>query len=159
MVTMHNWFECKIQYDKIGIDDGKQKKVTDTYLVDALSFTEAEARIIEVVRPYMTGEFTVSNVARARIHEIFESPTGDFWYRAKVFFVVLDQEKGTEKKIPSTMLIQADDVKEAIAKLEEGMKGTMSDYEIAMIKVTPILDVIPYNAPQGSNQESDGTEK
>lgn len=151
---MHNWFECKIQYDKIGIDDGKQKKVTDTYLVDALSFTEAEARIIEVVRPYMTGEFTVSKVTRARIHEIFESPTGDRWYRAKVLFVVLDQEKGIEKKIPATMLIQADDIKEAIAKLEEGMKDTMSDYEIAMIKDTPILDVIPFNRQDNANSGS-----
>lgn len=153
MVTMHNWFECKIQYDKIGTDDGKQKKVTDTYLVDALSFTEAEARIIEVVRPYMTGEFTVSNIKRAKVYEIFESPTGDRWYRAKVLFVVLDQEKGTEKKIPSTMLIQADDIKDAIAKLEEGMKGTMSDYEIAMITDTPILDVVPYGAGKDKEEE------
>ena len=153
MVTMHNWFECKIQYDKIGIDDGKQKKVTDTYLIDALSFTEAEARIIEVVRPYMTGEFTVANVSRTRIYEIFESPTGDRWYRARVLFVVLDQEKGTEKKIPSIMLIQADDIKEAIAKLEESMKGTMSDYEIAMITDTPILDVVPFNRQDNSNDE------
>lgn len=153
MVTMHNWFECKIQYDKIGTDDGKQKKVTDTYLIDALSFTEAEERIIQVVRPYMTGEFTVANVKRTRIYEIFESPTGDYWYRAKVMFVVLDQEKGTEKKIPSVMLIQAEDIKDAIAKLEEGMKGTMSDYQIAMITETPILDVIPFQAKDEFEKE------
>jgi hypothetical protein len=150
---MHNWFETKIQYDKIGTDDGKQKKVTDTYLVDALSFTEAEARIIQEVRPYMTGEFIVSNIKRSRIYEIFEAPTGDRWYRAKVLFVVLDQEKGTEKKIPSTMLVQAGDIKEALNRLEEGMKGTMSDYEIAMITDTPLLDVIPFGAK--ANQEED----
>jgi hypothetical protein len=144
MVTMNNWFETKIQYDKIGTDDGKQKKVTDTYLIDAVNFTEAEARIILEVRPYMTGEFTVSNIKRTKIYEIFDSPTGDRWYKAKVLFIVLDQEKGTEKKVPSTMLIQAGDIKEALARLEEGMKGTMSDYEVAMIQDTPILDVIPF---------------
>jgi hypothetical protein len=144
MVTMNNWFETKIQYDKIGTDDGKQKKVTDTYLIDAVNFTEAEARIIKEVRPYMTGEFTVSNIKRTKIYEIFDAPTGDRWYKAKVLFIVLDQEKGTEKKVPSTMLIQAEDIKEALARLEEGMKGTMSDFEVAMIQDTPILDVIPF---------------
>jgi hypothetical protein len=144
MVTMNNWFECKIQYEKLSPDDGKQKKTTDTYLVDALNFTEAEARIIQEVRPYMTGEFTVSNIRRSRIYEIFDSPTGDRWYRAKVLFIVLDQEKGSEKKVPSTMLVQAENIQEALTRLNEGMKGTMSDYEIAMITDTPLLDVIPY---------------
>jgi hypothetical protein len=146
MVTMNNWFECKIQYDKISTEDGKQKKVTDTYLVDAVNFTEAEARIIEVVRPYMSGEFTVSNIRRTRLYELFEYPTGDRWYKSKVIFVVLDPEKGKEKRIPSTMMVQASDIKEALTRLEEGMKGTMSDYEIAMIMDTPILDVIPFGA-------------
>lgn len=145
MVTTHNWFQTQVQYDKIGLDDGKQKKVTDTYLIDAMSFTEAEARTIEIVRPYMTGEFTVNTAKRSRIYEIFESPSGDKWYKSKVFFIVLDQEKGTEKKIASTMLIQADTAKEAIENLIEGMKGTMSDYEIFSITETAILDVIPYS--------------
>lgn len=152
-VTMHNWFQTQVKYQKIGTDDGKQKTVTDTYLVDALSFTEAEARTIEHARPYMTGEFTVSAAKRSRVYEIFESPSGDKWYRAKILFVVLDQEKGTEKKIPSTMIIQADSIKEALQTLEEGMKGTMSDYEIAMITDTPILDVLPYKAPEASQED------
>jgi len=146
MVTMHNWFECKIQYEKISPDDGKQKKKTDTFLVDALSFTEAEARLIQEVSPYMSGEFTVANIKRTRVYELFDSPTGDRWYRAKVLFIILDQEKGTEKRVPSTMLVQASDIQEALTRLNEGMKGTMSDYEIAMITDTPILDVYPYAA-------------
>jgi hypothetical protein len=144
MVTMHNWFECKISYEKISPDDGKQKKTTDTYLVDAMSFTEAEARLIKEVQPYMAGEFTVSNIKRTKIYELFDSVTGDRWYKAKVLFVILDQEKGTEKRVPSTMLVQASDIQEALNRLNEGMKGTMSDYEIAMITDTPILDVYPY---------------
>jgi len=144
MSLMHNWFECKVQYEKMSLEDGLQKKTTETYLVDALSFTEAEARIIQETRPFTSGELTVANIKRTKFYEVFNAPTGDRWYRAKVLFIVLDQEKGTEKRVPSTMLIQASDIDEAISRLNEGMKGTMSDYEVAMITDTPILDVFPY---------------
>jgi hypothetical protein len=154
---MHNWFECKIQYEKLSTDDGKQKKSTDTYLVDALSFTEAEARLIKEVTPYMTGEFTVSNIKRSKIYEIFDSPEGDRWYRAKVMFIILDEEKGTEKKVPSNMLIQASDIQAALVRLHEGMKGTMSDFEVASISDTPILDIYPYGVDslRGNNDDTD----
>jgi len=155
MVTMHNWFECKIQYEKLSTEDGKQKKSTDTYLVDALSFTEAEARLIKEVTPYMTGEFTVSNLKRSKVYEIFDSPEGDRWYRAKVLFIILDEEKGTEKKVPSNMLIQASDIQAALVRLNEGMKGTMSDFEIASISDTPILDIFPYGADSINTQNAD----
>ena len=143
---MNNWFECKIQYEKIGTEDAKQKKVTDTYLVDAVNFTEAEARIIEVVRPFMSGEFTVSNIKRTKLYEIFDYPTGDRWFKAKVLFIILDPEKGVEKRVPSTMLVQAETIREALDRLDQSMKGTMSDYEVATISDTPILDVVPYGA-------------
>jgi len=127
MSQMNNWFECKIQYEKLSHEDGLQKKTTETYLIDALSFTEAEARILQETKPFTSGELTVSKVSRSRLYEVFDSPTGDIWYRAKVMFIVLDQEKGIEKRVPSTMLIQASDIEEAISRLNEGMKGTMSD--------------------------------
>ena len=155
MVTMHNWFECKIQYEKLSPDDGKQKKSTDTYLVDALSFTEAEARLIKEVTPYMTGDFTVANIKRSRIYEIFDSPEGDRWYRAKVLFIILDEEKGIEKKVPSNMLIQASDIQTALVRLNEGMKGTMSDFEVASISDTPILDIFPYGADASKGEATD----
>jgi len=155
MVTMHNWFETKIQYEKLSTDDGKQKKSSDSYLVDAMSFTEAEARIIKAVTPYMTGEFTVANIKRSKIYEIFESPEGDRWYRAKVLFIILDEEKGVEKKVPSTMMIQASDIQSALVRLNEGMKGTMSDYEIASISDTPILDIYPYGVDSINDRKQD----
>lgn len=158
MVTMHNWFECKIQYEKLNPDDGKQKKSTDTYLIDALSFTEAEARIIKEVTPYMTGEFTVANIKRSKIYEIFDSPEGDRWYRAKVLFIILDEEKGVEKKVPSTMMIQAADIQSALVRLNEGMKGTMSDFEVASITDTPILDIFPYGV-DSLNEKNRSTEE
>ena len=67
---MHNWFECKVSYEKI-MEDGKQKKVTEPYLVDALSFTEAEARIIEELTPFISGEFVIKDIKRAKLSEIF----------------------------------------------------------------------------------------
>ena len=144
---MHTWFEVKVQYEKLSTEDGIQKKTTETYLVDALSFTEAEARAIKEVQPYTSGELQVKAIKRTKFYEIFDAPTGDRWYKAKVLFIVLDQEKGTEKRTPSFMLIQASDTDEAMIRLNEGMKGTMSDYEVASISDTPILDVFAYVEP------------
>ena len=132
-----------------------QKKVTEPYLVDALSFTEAEARIIEEIRPFITGEFTVTDVKRARLSELFFNENGDRYYKVKVYFITLDEKTGAEKKISAQMLAQASDLKEAIAVLEEGMKGTMADYVIASVSETPIMDVFPYEAPE-EEKEDDG---
>jgi hypothetical protein len=125
-----------------------QKKVTEPYLVDALSFTEAEARIIEEIRPYITGEFTVTDIRRARFSEIFFNESGDRFYRIKVFFITLDEKSGAEKKSASQMLAQASSLKDAIAVMEDGMKGTMADYTIASVAETALLDVFPYTAPE-----------
>ncbi len=94
---MHNWFECKVSYEKI-LENGMQKKVTEPYLVDALSFTEAEARIIEEIKPYISGEFTISDIKRAKYNELFFNDNGDRFYKAKVMFISLDEKSGTEKK-------------------------------------------------------------
>jgi hypothetical protein len=143
--NMHNWFECKIKYEKTAAD-GKIVKVTETYLVDALSFTEAEARIIEKMSPFISGEFTVTAIRRARINELFFNENGDKWYRARVNFITLDEEKGIEKKTAVTMLVQANDTKEAGAGIVEGMKGCMADYVIASVTETSIMDVYKYDA-------------
>ena len=144
---MLNWFECKIKYEKTA-DDGKIVKVLESYLVDALSFTEAEARINEEMKPFISGEFIVSSVRRARINELFTNVNGDKWYRCRVFFISLDEEKGIEKRIATTMMVQANDVKEAWDGLKEGMKGSMADYQVAAITETAIMDVYPFAAPQ-----------
>lgn len=142
---MYNWFECKVSFDKI-MEDGKQKKVTEAYLVDALSFTEAEARIIEEVAPFISGEFTVKDIKRAKISEIFLNENGDRFYKIKVYFIALDAKSLTEKKTAAQMLAQASNLKEAVAVLEEGMKGTLADYKIASVTETQLMDVFPYEA-------------
>ena len=96
---MHNWFECKVRYEKT-MENGVQKKVTEPYLVDALSFTEAEARIIEEMTPFMSGEFLVSDIKRAQYSELFESfeEAADKWFKAKLTFITLDEKSGKVKK-------------------------------------------------------------
>jgi len=140
---MHNWFETKISYEK-EIEGGMMKKVTEPYLVDALSFTEAEARIIKEMTPFMSGEFTVANIKRANYTEIFEDEAGDRWYKAKVIFISIDEKSGVEKKTASNMLVQALTIHQAIENLDKGMKGTMADYEIASMTETMLMDIFPY---------------
>lgn len=154
---MHNWFECKVSYEKM-MENGMQKKVTEPYLVDALSFTEAEARIIEEIRPYITGEFVVADIKRARLSELFFNETGDRFYRIKVQFITLDEKSGAEKKTAAQMLAQASTLKEAIGVLEEGMKGTMADYTIASVVETQLMDVFPFSAEKIPSTPKSGEE-
>ena len=140
---MDNWFECTIRFDKI-MPNGISKKVSERYLVDSISFTEAEARIIEEIRPFISGEFTVADIKRARLNEIFFNENGDRFYKIKIYFITLDEQSGRENKTPAYMLVQASTIDEAKNNLTEGMNGTMADYVVESIKETKIVDVFPY---------------
>ncbi|HIU88763.1 MAG TPA: DUF4494 domain-containing protein [Candidatus Caccomonas pullistercoris] len=142
---MNEWFECKIKYEKT-MDNGQVKKVTEPYLVDAINFTEAEKRIIEEMTPFMTGEFQVADIKRARYAELFETPgdEADRWFKCKLTFVTLDEKSGAEKKTSQNVLVQAGDLRGAIKRLDEGMKGSMMDYVISSVAETPIMDVYHY---------------
>jgi len=137
---MAQWFECKVRYDKL-MENGMQKKVNEPYMVDALSFTEAEARIIEEVTPFISGDFSVSAVKRTNISEIFWDDSADKWYHVKVNFITIDEKCAVEKKTTSHILVAASDFKGALDNFMEGMKGTMADFEIASIAETTIMDV------------------
>ena len=150
---MHSWFECKVSFEK-ELENGMQKKVTEPYLVDALSFTEAEARIIEEIRPFISGESTVTDIKRARLSELFFNENGDRFYKIKVYFITLDEKSGAEKKTAAQMLAQACTLKEAIAVLEEGMKGTMADYTIASVTETMLMDVFPFSVNDDKTPKS-----
>ena len=140
---MQKWFECTIKYEK-ELEEGKVAKTTERYLVDALTFTEAEARIIEEMKPFISGEFEVANINPQKYSELFWNENGDKWFKTKVNFIVLDEEKGVEKKVANYMLVQANDLKEARELLVDGMKGSQADWEIASISETKILDVYKY---------------
>jgi hypothetical protein len=150
---MYNWFECKVSYDKT-LENGMVKKVTEPYLVDALSFTEAEARIIEEIRPYISGEFTIADIKRAKLSELFFNEAGDRYFKAKVCFVTLDEKSGAEKRTATQMLAQANDLKDALAVIEQGMAGTLADYLIVSLSETTIVDVFPYSSEAKDNAEN-----
>lgn len=152
---MHMWFECKIRYEKV-METGMNKKVTEPYLVDSLSFTEAESRIIEERQPFISGEFTVTDIKRANYSELFPSDeeAADRWFACKLQFITLDEKSGAEKKTTTNVLVEAADLRDALKKLDEGMKGTMASYNAVNIKETAIVDVYPYTV-----QEEDGTKE
>lgn len=126
-------------------ENGTEKMVTEPFLFDALSFTEAESRVIEEVAPYITGEFTVSDIKRSRYSEIFlsEDDSADLFFKCKVLFITIN-ESGAEKKTATNMLVQASDLRDAIQKLDKGMEGCITDYQISSVVETAILDVYPY---------------
>lgn len=147
------YIETKVRFDKMQ-ENGTVKKVTESYLVDALSFTEAEARITEELKPYMSGDFSVSAVKKTKIAEIFKGE-GDRWYMVKVNFINFNEKTGAEKKSASHMLVPASNFDEAVSNFKEGMKGTMADYEIAGVTETAIMDVFPANLGSKPSTENE----
>lgn len=136
---MANYFETKVTFDKM-MENGTVKKTTDSYLVDALSFTEAEARTIEEVTPFMSGDFTVKACKRTKIAEIFNLGA-ERYYLAKVAFITIDEKTAAEKRTVFQILVGASDFTNAIEEFNDGMKNTMADFELVSLAETPIMDV------------------
>jgi hypothetical protein len=152
-MAFHTWFTCKIRYEKV-MENGIDKKVTESYLVDALSFTEAEARIIGELTPIISGEFTVSDIKRANYSELFpsEEEAADRWFKCKLVYITLDDKSGYEKKTASYVLVQAASTEDATKKLHEGMKGTLADYRIGSVVETTLMDVFPYHLEEETDE-------
>ena len=149
---MYIWFECKVRYEKT-MENGMVKKITEPYVVDAMSFTEAESRIIEIISHYVSGEFTIADIKRANYSEVFFNEDGDRWFKAKVQFITIDEKSGAEKRSSTNMLVQASNLRDALDKIDEGMKGTMSDYVVAAVNETAIMDVYPYEVKADDKPE------
>ncbi len=139
------WFECKIRYEKT-MEDGMQKKVTEVYTVDALSFTEAEQRIIEEMSSYISGEFEVADIKKAAYKEIFfsDDDIADRWYKAKLQFITIDEKSSKEKRSNVNYLVNAGTLNGAVNNIGTVMNGTMIDYVIASVAETQIMDVFEY---------------
>ena len=150
------WFECKIRFEKI-MEDGMQKRVTENYVVDALSFSEAEERIIEEMSSYISGEFDVTDIKKAAYKEIFfaDQDTADKWYKAKLQFITIDEKTDKEKRSNVVYLVQAGTLNGAVRSLDEVMGGTMIDYVIAAVNETTLMDVFEYKKSE-ANVESQG---
>lgn len=141
MKTLEKWFECKVKYDKV-LEDGCSKNVTDTYLIRAISFAEAEARVVEEVTPYMTGDFEVCACAKRNYQELIGSNNGERFYKVKVSFITLDEKTAKEKVTSNNILVQADNISAALSIIETSMKTYLVDYVIESIADTKYVDVI-----------------
>ena len=148
------WFECKIRYEKT-MEDDLQKKVTEAYVVDALSFSEAEERIIEEMSSYISGEFTVTDIKKAPYGEIFfsDQEMADSWYKAKLQFITIDEKTEKEKRTSVNYLVQAGSFNGAVKNLEEVMGGTMIDYTISSVAETTLMDVFEHVAKSTKQED------
>lgn len=148
------WFECKIRYEKM-MEDGMQKKVTEGYVVDALSFTEAENRIMEEMSAFISGEFTVTDIKKATYSEIFfdDKDSADKWYKARLQFITLDEKTNKEKRSSVNYLVNAGTLTDAVKNIEEAMGGTMIDYIISSVAETTLMDVYEYSVKKVQNDK------
>ena len=138
-------FECKVQYDKV-TEDGTNKKVTELYVVEAISFTEAESRIVEEMSQYISGEYEVKDIKKAKYKEIWLSDdvSADRYYKAKLQFITLDEKSGKEKRSNFVSLVEASTLNNAIKGIDAVMGKTAIDYTSVEAKETKIIDVIEY---------------
>lgn len=147
------WYECKVKYRKTD-DTGLQKVTTEPYLVDALSYTEAESRITQEMAAYISEEFKITNIKMASYAEIHPFENADRWFKSKVSLLAYDEESGKERKSNMYILVQANDIKEAFDNTISVMQGTMGDYTIPAISESPIMDVFPYfSGEEGETEE------
>lgn len=148
------WFEIKIKYDKI-MEDGLQKSVTEPYVMDALTFTEAEENIISEMSAFISGEFEVKDIKKASFRGIFfsDDPKDDRWYKAKVQFIIIDEKSGKEKYSSVNYLVQGRSLQNAIKNVEEVMNGGLQDWKFASIAETPFMDVFEHNEARTKKEE------
>ncbi|TDB58664.1 DUF4494 domain-containing protein [Arundinibacter roseus] len=143
---MASWYLGKIRYQKED-ETGKLKTTNEAYLVDALTYTEAEARLYKQIVTGVT-EFSVTAISRMRLADLLAYEDGDKWFKAKVVYYSLDEKSGKEKKVVNYMLVNAEDLAQALERLTESMRTMLVPYETTDINLTPILDVFPYEAEQ-----------
>ena len=149
---MRSWFTCKVRYQK---EDGQGKltKVTEPYLLDAMTFTEAETRIYEEMEHTIRGEFIVTSITKNKIAEIFNYDDADTWYMAKVSYIDVDEESGKEKKVTQQMLVAASSLKEAIERLEENLSTMLVPTKIIAMAETPLIEIFPYIGEEEETEE------
>jgi hypothetical protein len=151
---MQTWFEAKVKYQKMD-ENGRERNVSENFLLDAVSFTDAEARIISELQTMVRGEFTVTDIKRSKIAEVFPFEAGEWWYRATINLVTIDEEAGKERKLRTFYLIQADDIHQAIERLDESLSFLVVPYVTSSIAVSTIVDVFPYQPGRQINVTSE----
>lgn len=141
---MNSWFTIKVKYTK-QFEDGRLKRVTEPYLVDAVSFTDAEARIYEEIGSQVTGEFQITGISKTDYADIFYYEDSDDWYKCKLTYVTVDGDQGKEKKVSNNFLVTAGNIKEAYDRIKESLSEMTVTFEVPSIMMSPIVEVLPYN--------------
>lgn len=141
---MNNWFTVKVKYTK-QLDNGALKRVSEPYLLAAMTFTDAEARIYEELGSVIRGEFNVVGIARTEIHDIFMYDDADVWYKCKVKYENVDGDSEKTRKVTQNFLVSAGSVKQAFERIQESLSTLLVDFEIPSITVSPIVEIFPYN--------------
>ena len=140
---MNKWFKCVVNYLKID-DDGRERKVSEAYLVDAVNYTDAEARITQQMSTMVRGEFAVKQITQTSIVEIFPNPNAELFFIGKISLVTIDEKAGKEKRVSESFLVQADDMKKALKMVEDGLSYIVVPFSITSLSVSNIIDVFPY---------------
>jgi hypothetical protein len=142
-MNMQTWYECKVKYLKID-QGGFERNVSDNYLIDAVSYTDAESRVFEIMKEITRGDFQVMNIKRSNVSEVISKNDGEWWFKAKINMVTIDEEAGKEKKATNYFLIMANDLKDAFHQLEEGLSYMLVPYVTTAIQLSTIAEVFPY---------------
>jgi hypothetical protein len=145
---MQTWYECKVKSLKVD-EGGFERKVTDTYLLDAVSYTDAETRIYELMPTITKGDFKVMSIKPSNITEIISNGNGEWWWKAKISLVTIDEEVGKEKKMNNYLLVSADNMAAAVVYLSEGLSYMLVPYFLESMVISPIVEVFPYNLAEG----------
>ena len=141
---MNSWFTVKVKYTK-QLENGVLKRVSEPYLLAAMSFTDAEARIYEELGSVIKGEFNVVGITRTELHDIFAYDDADVWYKVKVTYEVEGDGEEKGKKISQNFLVSAFSVKDAYDRITESLSSLMVDFQIPSIAVSPIVEIFPYH--------------
>ena len=145
---MQTWFESKVKYNKV-TESGREQIVTENFLLDAVSYTDAETRIIRKMQEMVRGgEFQIVDIKKSRIAEVFPFEDGEWWFKATINLVTVDEEAGKEKKLRTYYLLMADDIKEALQRLEKSLEFLVIPYVVSALAVSTIVDVFPYEASE-----------
>jgi hypothetical protein len=142
---MNNWFTVKVKYTK-QLENGTFKRVSEPYMLAAMTFTDAEARIYEELGALIRGEFTVVGIARTDVHDIFAYDDSETWYKCKVTYDKIDDEGDKKKTISQNYLVTATNVKDAFTRVQESLSTLMIDFKITIVAESPIVEIFPYNA-------------
>ncbi len=140
---MRTWFQVKVKYAKEN-EEGLLKQISEQYLVDAVSFTEAEAVIYDRLGDQIRGDFQVTHMSKSPIVDVFHYMDADVWFKGKIKYLIADVDSGKEKIVTQFMLVTAKDVSQAHERIQESLSNMLVSFQVPDVVASPIVEVFPY---------------